>query len=64
VHSVRPSEHEGSFGRYDGLQGGWRAHQAVVVRGETVVKGLGVVGANRVDLAFPFVDLIHSLGLF
>jgi hypothetical protein len=36
----------------------------VVVRGEAAVEGRGGARANRVDLAFPFVDVIHSLGLF
>lgn len=61
---MRPSEYEGTFGRYADLQEGWRAYQVVVVKGEAAVEGLGGARANRVDLAYPFVDVIHSLGLF
>ena len=35
-----------------------------VVRGDVVVEGVGGVTVNQVDLGFPFVDVIHSLGLF
>jgi len=34
------------------------------VRGDAVVEGVGGATANQVDLGFPFVDVIRSLGLF
>jgi hypothetical protein len=35
----------------------------VVVKGEAVAEGPGDARANRVDVAFPFVDVIHLLEL-
>lgn len=39
-------------------------YPVVAVRGEAAVEGPGGARVNRVDPAFPFVDVIHSLGLF
>jgi hypothetical protein len=39
-------------------------YQVVVVRGEAAVEDPGGARANRVDLEFPFVDVVHSLELF
>lgn len=60
---MRPSERVESSGRFGGLQGVRRARRVVVVEGEAAAEGPGDARENQVDLAFPFVDVIHLLEL-